>query len=124
MASLSSQQHSRWRARERSNATTSQRLSFDYSQLVVGMENTVVLERAIGDLARRFDMRWRLAYTSKLKRVAVLVSKIDHCLYDLLIRWRTGATPVVCRLWLQLCGYTAAPELLLLLVTVLEDALW
>ncbi len=68
-----------------------QRVYLDYSQLVVGVENTVVLERAIGDLARRFDMRWRLAFTGNLKRVAVLVSKIDHCLYDLLIRWRTGA---------------------------------
>ena len=68
-----------------------QRVYLDYSQLVVGVENTVVLERAISDLARRFEMRWRLAYTGKLKRVAVLVSKIDHCLYDLLIRWRTGA---------------------------------
>jgi hypothetical protein len=101
-----------------------QRLSFDYSHLFVGMENTVVLERAISDLARRFDMRWRLAYTSELKRVAVLVSKIDHCLYDLLIRWRTGATPRFGRLWLHLCSSKAAAELLLPLVTVSGCASW
>ena len=50
-----------------------QRVYLDYSQLVVGVENTVVLERAIGDLARRFEMRWRLSYTGTLIRVAVLV---------------------------------------------------
>ena len=68
-----------------------QRVYLDYSQLVVGVENAVVLSRAIGDLAKRFDMSWRLAYRGKLKRVALVVGLLDHCLYDLLIRWRTGA---------------------------------
>ena len=67
-----------------------QRISFDYSDLVVGTGNTVVLERAISDLAQRFDMQWQLNYSGKLKRVALLVSKIDHCLYDILIRHRSG----------------------------------
>ena len=67
-----------------------QRISFDYSELVVGVGNTAVLERAIGDLALRFEMQWQLNYNVKLKRVALLVSKIDHCLYDILIRHRTG----------------------------------
>ena len=29
-------------------------------------------------------------YDSKVKRVAILVSKLDHCLYDLLIRLKAG----------------------------------
>jgi formyltetrahydrofolate hydrolase len=32
----------------------------------------------------------QISYADKLKRVAVLVSKQDHCLYDLLIRHRSG----------------------------------
>lgn len=31
-------------------------------------------------------MEWHLSYRAKRKRLAVLVSKLDHCLYDLLIR--------------------------------------
>jgi formyltetrahydrofolate deformylase len=39
-----------------------------------------------GVLARRFDMDWRLARSNPEKRVAILVSRYDHCLLDLL--WR------------------------------------
>jgi formyltetrahydrofolate deformylase len=39
-------------------------------------------------IADRFDMTWRLWDAAKRKRVAVLVSRYDHCLHDLLWRWR------------------------------------
>jgi formyltetrahydrofolate deformylase len=39
-------------------------------------------------LARSFQMTWRLSDTSVPKRVVLLVSKQDHCLSDLLHRWR------------------------------------
>ena len=39
-----------------------------------------------GELAERFDMDWRLARSNPEKRVAILVSRYDHCLLDLL--WR------------------------------------
>lgn len=48
------------------------------------------LERAIAEVAARFDMRWRLAYGSHHKRLAVFVSKYDHCLHDLVLRQRAG----------------------------------
>lgn len=41
-------------------------------------------------LARRFRMRWQLFRGDVPKRVAILVSREDHCLHDLLWRWRTG----------------------------------
>jgi formyltetrahydrofolate deformylase len=41
-------------------------------------------------VADRFDMHWRLWDASQPKRVAILVSKYDHCLQDLLWRWRGG----------------------------------
>ena len=34
--------------------------------------------------------RWQVAYSDRKKRMAVLVSKLDHCLYDLLIRHNAG----------------------------------
>jgi formyltetrahydrofolate deformylase len=42
------------------------------------------------EVAGRFDMRWRVGDAGRPKRVAVLVSREDHCLLDLLWRWRRG----------------------------------
>jgi formyltetrahydrofolate deformylase len=42
------------------------------------------------EVAERFDMRWRLTDGGAPKRMAVLVSKDDHCLVDLLWRHRRG----------------------------------
>jgi formyltetrahydrofolate deformylase len=39
-------------------------------------------------VADRFDMRWRMWNAERRKRVAVLVSRQDHCLMELLWRWR------------------------------------
>lgn len=66
------------------------RIRFDYSECLVGPSNTQVLEHAIAELAKRYQMDWRMFYDSKVKRVAILVSKLDHCLYDLLIRLKAG----------------------------------
>jgi len=41
-------------------------------------------------VAQRFDMTWRLWNAGEPKRLAVLVSRHDHCLLDLLWRWRRG----------------------------------
>lgn len=41
-------------------------------------------------VARQFRMDWRVALASYRPRVAVFVSKYDHCLVDLLYRQRTG----------------------------------
>jgi formyltetrahydrofolate deformylase len=40
------------------------------------------------EIARRFEMDWRIGYSADRKRVGVLVSRYDHCLLDLLWRWR------------------------------------
>ncbi|HEY6880797.1 MAG TPA: formyltetrahydrofolate deformylase [Polyangiales bacterium] len=62
-----------------------QRIRFDLSELHT---DRVALERGIQDVAERFDMQWRLAYGATPKRVAIFVSKYEHCLYDLLLRHR------------------------------------
>jgi formyltetrahydrofolate deformylase len=41
-------------------------------------------------VAQRFDMTWRVWSATEPKRLALLVSKYDHCLDDLLWRWRRG----------------------------------
>jgi formyltetrahydrofolate deformylase len=49
------------------------------------------LERAFADeVAVRFAMDWRLHAAAEPKRVAIMVSREDHCLLDLLWRWRRG----------------------------------
>ncbi len=40
--------------------------------------------------AAEFDMQWNLTPPHHRERVAILVSKFDHCLNDLLFRHRTG----------------------------------
>ncbi|ADI13758.1 formyltetrahydrofolate deformylase [Truepera radiovictrix] len=48
-------------------------------------------ERAFAEVvARPFGMSWRVAYADQRKRMAVLVSKTDHCLLELLWRVRSG----------------------------------
>jgi formyltetrahydrofolate deformylase len=39
-------------------------------------------------VAERFGMTWRVWDSAKRKRVAILVSRYDHCLQELLWRWR------------------------------------
>lgn len=41
-------------------------------------------------IAERFSMTWRVAQSSHRPRVALFVSKHDHCLVDLLYRHRSG----------------------------------
>jgi len=41
-------------------------------------------------VADRFGMTWRKWEIARRKRVAILVSRYDHCLQDLLWRWRRG----------------------------------
>jgi formyltetrahydrofolate deformylase len=42
------------------------------------------------EIAEDFDMQWRLEPATRRKRVAIFVSRSEHCLLDLLWRWRRG----------------------------------
>src|SRR4051794_25141890 len=46
--------------------------------------------RKFAPLAERFEMRWRLELSELPHRVALFVSKYDHCLADLLYRHQSG----------------------------------
>jgi formyltetrahydrofolate deformylase len=41
-------------------------------------------------IAREFQMEWRLAHSTERPRIAIFVSKYDHCLQDLLYRHQSG----------------------------------
>jgi formyltetrahydrofolate deformylase len=67
-----------------------QRIRFDLSELNTDRHS---LERAIDEVAARFGMRFQLAYAERQKRVAIFVSRYEHCLVDLLWRHRAGELP-------------------------------
>ncbi len=64
-----------------------QRIKFDMAELHTDQRS---LETAIAEVAARFSMKWRLANGTGRARTAIFVSKYDHCLYDLLLRQRSG----------------------------------
>jgi formyltetrahydrofolate deformylase len=45
-------------------------------------------------IAERFGMEWRIDEASRRERVLIMVSRFDHCLNDLLYRYRTGALAI------------------------------
>ena len=48
------------------------------------------LTTAFAPISRTFHMNWSVHYSRCRKRVALLVSRWDHCLTDLLWRWSSG----------------------------------
>jgi len=46
-----------------------------------------------GRLAKTFEMTWQIEDTARRVRVLIAVSKLGHCLQDLLHRWRSGVLP-------------------------------
>jgi formyltetrahydrofolate deformylase len=64
-----------------------QRIRFDLGELHTDRRS---LEAAIAEVAQRLALRWRLAWPERTQRVAIFVSRQDHCLYDLLLRHRAG----------------------------------
>ena len=45
-------------------------------------------------LRRGLAMTWSMRRADERKRVALMVSRFDHCLVDLLYRWRSGEMPM------------------------------
>ncbi|NRA69437.1 MAG: formyltetrahydrofolate deformylase [Gammaproteobacteria bacterium] len=49
-----------------------------------------LFEREFNERASAFNMQWQLASSAYKAKVVIMVSKHDHCLNDLLYRYRTG----------------------------------
>jgi formyltetrahydrofolate deformylase len=54
----------------------------------------VVLRTAFGEMAMPMQMVWQLHDARRKPRVMLMVSKIGHCLNDLLFRYKSGLLPV------------------------------
>nr|WP_320010962.1 formyltetrahydrofolate deformylase [uncultured Desulfobulbus sp.] len=40
-------------------------------------------------IAQKYEMKWQLHFSHELPRMAIFVSKMPHCLYDILSRWKS-----------------------------------
>ncbi|HEY4547272.1 MAG TPA: formyltetrahydrofolate deformylase [Pedomonas sp.] len=52
------------------------------------------LQERFAGVAESFGMSWTMRDRAERRRVMILVSKFDHCLADLLYRWRSGELPM------------------------------
>ena len=60
-----------------------------------GAEASVgALRETFAAIAQTFGMTWSMRPADQKKRVALMVSRFDHCLADLLYRWRSGEMPM------------------------------
>jgi formyltetrahydrofolate deformylase len=63
------------------------RVEWDLAGFDLGIDECV---RQFTPIAERFQMRWRVERSDRPHRVALFVSKYDHCLVDLLYRHQSG----------------------------------
>jgi formyltetrahydrofolate deformylase len=56
------------------------------------------LAAAFEPIAEKFGMEWGLEFSTRVSRMALFVSRFDHCLWDLMTRWKSGEldAEVVC----------------------------
>ncbi|GED69687.1 formyltetrahydrofolate deformylase [Brevibacillus reuszeri] len=62
------------------------RIQFDLDTLP---EAYPKLAQDLSAMAEEYPMEWRLSKESQIKRMAIFVSKMDHCLVELLWRWKS-----------------------------------
>jgi len=66
------------------------RVEFDPAQFDIDLGS---FSKYFSPIADKFEMTWRLAQSAYRPRMAILVSKYDHCLADLLYRHKSGELP-------------------------------
>ncbi|WP_369026712.1 formyltetrahydrofolate deformylase [Qipengyuania sp. RANM35] len=52
------------------------------------------IREGFASIAAEYAMDWKLSLRDRPRRVLLMVSKFDHCLADLLYRWRIGELPM------------------------------
>ena len=58
------------------------------------LSDFIIPDEKIGEyfdllIARKYEMKWQLHFSHELPRMAIFVSKMPHCLYDILSRWKS-----------------------------------
>ena len=66
-----------------------QRIVFDFTSLDHPDSRTNI-ETLVGEKCREFGMKSSLNWGNRRKRVAIMVGRYDHCLWELLLRHRAG----------------------------------
>jgi formyltetrahydrofolate deformylase len=59
------------------------------------LENFAIPQEKIADyfdtlIAQRYNMTWSIYFSDQVPRMAIFVSKMSHCLFDILARYRAG----------------------------------
>jgi formyltetrahydrofolate deformylase len=72
---------------DRDSSTFLMRVEFDPAELDLPLSDFMF---HFSPIANEFEMQWRLALSDVRPRMAVMVSKYDHCLVDLLYRHQSG----------------------------------
>jgi formyltetrahydrofolate deformylase len=70
------------------------RVEFELDNLQARRES--ITQTFAANVAERYDMQWRLALVSDVKKVGILVSKVDHALLELL--WRHARGGLACEI--------------------------
>jgi len=63
------------------------RVSWEMTNFSISAED---LEDAIRPMAKEFKADWKIYFSEPLPRIAIFVSKFDHCLHDILWRYTAG----------------------------------
>ena len=74
---------------DRSSDAFFMRVEFD-----PGEASREMIRTEFAPIAAEHAMDWELALRDRPRRVLIMVSKFDHCLADLLYRWRIGELPI------------------------------
>ena len=84
--------HSGWITEASHHADTESQRFFMRQELLADSLTLDIdaLRTEFAKIAAPFDMKWRISDSARKKRVVILVSKQEHCLYDLLGRWQSG----------------------------------
>ncbi len=72
---------------DETTSTYFMRIEWELEGFKVGAES---VEKEFEPVARKFEMDWSLRFSKIAPRMAIFVSKFDHCLYDLLLRWKSS----------------------------------
>lgn len=68
------------------------RAEWDLSEFAIPDED--IGERFNALIAKKYAMQWELNFSDTVPRMAIFVSKLPHCLYDILSRWKANETNV------------------------------
>lgn len=63
------------------------------------LEGFIIPDGKIGEyfdtlIAKKYNMQWQLHFSHEVPRMAIFVSTLPHCLYDILSRWKSSEIEV------------------------------